>query len=67
MANGSPQIKRYISECIWSERRAGPFDEENQAYEYTDDFRYNVGGTRIPGPGNKMLQTWEVAGIEAER
>ena len=37
-------------------------DEETQSYEYTDDYRYNAGGTRIPRSGNKMLQIWDRPG-----
>ena len=36
--------------------KGGPFDDENQSYEYTDDYRYNAGGTRIPRSGFEMLQ-----------
>ena len=29
-----------------------PLDDENQSYEYTNDYRYSAGGTRIPRSGS---------------
>jgi hypothetical protein len=39
-----------------------PFDDKNQSYEYTYEYRYSAGGTRVPRSGSQNA----AAGIKAE-